>query len=46
MRPAATRGRMNTVLAKFLDIFIVVYLDDVMIFSDLREACQRCQAGF
>jgi len=28
---------MNTVLAKFLDIFVVGYLDDVMIFSQTLE---------
>jgi len=29
--------RINTVLAKFLDIFVVVYLDDVMIFLQTLE---------
>ena len=31
--PGGYQHRMNTVLAKFLDIFVVVYFDDVMIFS-------------
>jgi len=35
--PGGYQRRMNTVLAKFLDIFVVVYLDDVMIFSQTLE---------
>jgi len=35
--PGGYQHRMNTVLAKFLDIFVVVYLDNVMIFSQTLE---------
>ena len=35
--PAAFQARINNVLRKFLGIFIVVYLDDIIIFSQTEE---------
>lgn len=32
--PAAFQRRMNQILAKFIDKFVVVYLDNILIFSE------------
>ncbi|MBW0478084.1 hypothetical protein O181_017799 [Austropuccinia psidii MF-1] len=35
--PASLQNVLNDILAEFLDIFVVVYLDDIMVFSRTEE---------
>jgi hypothetical protein len=35
--PAIFQGMINEVLRMFLDISVIVYLDDILIYSDTRE---------
>jgi hypothetical protein len=39
--PATFQALMNSVFAEFLDDFIVVYLDDILIFSKTKEEHER-----
>ena len=32
--PASLQGYINKILAKKLDIFVIVYLDDILIYTD------------
>lgn len=35
--PATFQGYINQVLREFLDIFVIVYLDDILIYSEAKE---------
>jgi hypothetical protein len=35
--PATFQSLMNTILHEFLDKFVIVYIDDILIFSDTEE---------
>ena len=36
--PASFQGYINKILAKKLDIFVIVYLDDILIYTDDDES--------
>jgi hypothetical protein len=39
--PATFQTLMNTILQPYLDKFVVVYLDDIVVFSDLDEEHEK-----
>ncbi len=39
--PAAFQGHINTVLCEFLDLFCIVYLDDIFVYSSLLEEHEK-----
>ena len=39
--PATFQAFINNVLRKYLDVFIIVYLDDILIYSQTEEDHER-----
>ena len=37
--PASFRGYINKILTKKLDIFVIVYLDDILIYTEDPSQC-------